>query len=92
MKKNSAAYKKMWLMLVTMIAAALIVAFAFTVLIYGILPQSALLLIAGAALLSVVVWIALVTYALERAYEPGKPVRRLAPAGSRDLTPATARS
>ena len=72
MKKNN-SYKQMWLLLAAMVVSAVIASLAFTSLIYSVSAQIGSLLIAGGALLSLVIWMALAVVALERAYEPGRP-------------------
>ena len=73
MKKKNNSYKKMWLLLVGMIASALILSLAFTSLIFSLSTQLGSVLIGSGALLSLVVWLALAVITLERAYEPGRP-------------------
>lgn len=73
MKKNANAYKKMWLLLVAMVASALVASLAFTTLIYAVTPMLASLMIAGGALVSLLTWITLAIFTLERTYEPGRP-------------------
>ena len=75
MKKKN-AYKKMWFLLGGMVVSAVVAALAFTTLIYSVVPQFGTLLIAGGALLSLLVWMALILIALDWAYEPGRPTKR----------------
>jgi heme/copper-type cytochrome/quinol oxidase subunit 4 len=91
MKKNN-SYKKMWLLLIGMIASALIGSLAFTSLIYSVSSQLASVLIMGGALISLVVWMVLAVITLERSYEPGRPTNFATTNSKRDLNPSIARS
>ncbi len=87
-KNNNKAYRKMWLLLAAMVASAVVASLGFTALIYAVTPLLASLLIAGGALVSLVTWMTLAVYTLERAYEPGRPTRLPVAAVQRDLNPA----
>ena len=92
MKKNKNSYKKMWLLLAGMIVSALLASLAFTSLIYSVSPQFGTLLIAGGALLSLIIWMALAVITLERAYEPGRPTRLSATTVQSELKPGVVKS
>jgi hypothetical protein len=91
MKKNN-SYKKMWLLLAAMVVSTVVVAFAFTSLIYSVSALLGGLFIAGGAMFTLVAWMTIAVFMLERAYEPGRPTSLPTPNLQHDMKSSVAKS